>query len=39
MKGRTAIVKILKMEGVEFLCGFLQKTIFLKPAPKKASGA
>jgi thiamine pyrophosphate-dependent acetolactate synthase large subunit-like protein len=28
MKGRTAIVKILKMEGVEFLCGFPQNDIF-----------
>ena len=28
MKGRTAIVKILKMEGIEFLCGFPQNDLF-----------
>ncbi len=28
MKGRTAIVKILKMEGVEFVSGFPQNDIF-----------
>jgi acetolactate synthase-1/2/3 large subunit len=28
MKGRTAIVKILKMEGVEFVTGFPQNDIF-----------
>jgi len=28
MKGRTAIAKILKMEGVEFVTGFPQNDIF-----------
>ena len=28
MKGRTAIAKILKMEGVEFVSGFPQNDIF-----------